>query len=250
MGDPKFSRKKYATPSHPWQKARIERETTLKKKYGLKNRKEIWKSETILRGFRSQARLLLARSGEEQAEKEKQQVLNRVINFGLLPLDSTLDDILALDVERVISRRLQTLVYLRGLSSTTRQARQLIIHGHISVGGRKVRVPSYMVRKNEEDTIAYSQLSPLNEEEHPVRPKADALDEFAEKAKEHAPPQKAKEQKPKEKPQEKTEEQKPKEKPQEKTEEQKPKEKPQEKTEEQKPKEKPQEKTKKITEGK
>jgi small subunit ribosomal protein S4 len=224
MGDPKFSRKKYASPSHPWQKARIERETTLKKKYGLKNRKEIWKSETILRGFRSQSRLLLARSGEEQAEKEKQQLLNKVINLGLLPLESNLDDILALDVEKVISRRLQTLVYLHGLSSTTRQARQLIIHGHISIGGRKVRVPSYMVRKNEEDTITYSQLSPLNEEEHPVRPKADMLDEFSEKTREPKPQEKPKETKPQEKPKET--------KPQEKPKETKPQEKPKKLTEE------------------
>ena len=190
MGDPKFSRKKYASPSHPWQKARIERETTLKKKYGLRNRKEIWKSETILRNFRSQARLLLAKRGEEQAEKEKNQLLNKVINLGLLPLESNLDDILALDVEKVISRRLQTLVYLRGLSSTTRQARQLIIHGHISIGGRKIRVPSYMVRKNEEDTITYSHLSPLNEEEHPVRPKADRLEEYTEETKTQKPQEK------------------------------------------------------------
>jgi len=225
MGDPKFSRKKYASPSHPWQKARIERETTLKKKYGLKNRKEIWKSETILRGFRSQSRLLLARKGEEQAEKEKQQVLNKVTNLGLLPIDSNLDDILALNVETIISRRLQTLVYLRGLSSTTRQARQLIIHGHISVGGRKVRVPSYMVKKNEEDTITYSQLSPLNEEDHPVRPKANILDEFAEKTREQTPQEKTREQIPQEKTKEQT---------------------PQEKTKEQTP----QEKTKKITEEK
>ena len=225
MGDPKFSRKKYASPSHPWQKARIERETTLKKKYGLKNRKEIWKSETILRGFRSQSRLLLARKGEEQAEKEKQQVLNKVTNLGLLPIDSNLDDILALNVETIISRRLQTLVYLRGLSSTTRQARQLIIHGHISVGGRKVRVPSYMVKKNEEDTITYSQLSPLNEEDHPVRPKANILDEFAEKTREQTPQEKTREQTPQEKTKEQT---------------------PQEKTKEQTP----QEKTKKITEEK
>jgi len=29
MGDPKFPRKKYETPSHPWEKVRIEREAEL-----------------------------------------------------------------------------------------------------------------------------------------------------------------------------------------------------------------------------
>ncbi len=42
MGDPKFSRKKYETPNHPWQTARIKEEKDICKKYGLKNKTEIW----------------------------------------------------------------------------------------------------------------------------------------------------------------------------------------------------------------
>ena len=41
MGDPKFPSKHYNTPSHPWQKVRIEEERTLIHQYGLKNKKEI-----------------------------------------------------------------------------------------------------------------------------------------------------------------------------------------------------------------
>ena len=44
MGDPKFPSKHYNTPSHPWQKVRIEEERTLIHQYGLKNKKEIWKA--------------------------------------------------------------------------------------------------------------------------------------------------------------------------------------------------------------
>jgi small subunit ribosomal protein S4 len=173
MGDPKFPRKKYERPSHPWQKERIEKDATLIKKYGLTNRKEIWKSETILRNISSQARTLLAKAGDVQAEKEKKQLLQRMTNLSLLPLNANLDDILALNVENILSRRLQTLVYLHGLASTPKQARQLIIHGHISIKEKTVRVPSYMVPKTEEDAISYSILSPLNEEDHPVRPKTE-----------------------------------------------------------------------------
>jgi len=46
MGKPKFSRKKYETPSHPWQEDRIKAENELVKKYGLKNKKEVWKART------------------------------------------------------------------------------------------------------------------------------------------------------------------------------------------------------------
>ena len=52
MGDPKFSRKKYETPSHPWQADRIKEENELIKKYGLKNKKEVWKVKSLLRNFR------------------------------------------------------------------------------------------------------------------------------------------------------------------------------------------------------
>ena len=41
MGDPKFPGKHYDTPSHPWQKVRIEEEAGLIHQYGLKNKKEI-----------------------------------------------------------------------------------------------------------------------------------------------------------------------------------------------------------------
>jgi small subunit ribosomal protein S4 len=84
-----------------------------------------------------------------------------------------LDDVLELDIESILSRRLQTLAYLKGLANTPKQARQLICHGHIAIGGRKVNVPSYLVSKDEEEEIGYFVDSPLNEELHPARPSAD-----------------------------------------------------------------------------
>ena len=41
MGNPKRHRKKYSTPAHPWQRARIEEERELSKEYGFKNKKEM-----------------------------------------------------------------------------------------------------------------------------------------------------------------------------------------------------------------
>jgi small subunit ribosomal protein S4 len=54
MGDPKFSRRKYDTPSHPWQGVRIKEENELIKKYGLKNKRELWKVQSLLRNYRRQ----------------------------------------------------------------------------------------------------------------------------------------------------------------------------------------------------
>ena len=176
MGDPKFPRKKYETPSHPWEKVRIEREAELVQKYGLKNKREIWRAETFLRRIRQQARNLLAAGGQEQSEKEKKLLLNRLFRLGLLPENATLDDVLSLTTENILSRRLQTLVYLKGLASTMKQARQFIVHKHIAVNGRIVNVPSYMVRRDEEDAISYAPSSPLQDEDHPMRPKAEKVE--------------------------------------------------------------------------
>jgi len=175
MGKPKFSRKKYETPSHPWQEDRIKLENELIKKYGLKNKKEIWKAETRLKKYRTQARELLAKvsTGDPQIKKESSQLLIHLDRVNILPTNSTLDDVLALNTESILSRRLQTLTYLKGLANTPTHARQLISHGHIAIGTRRITVPSYVVTRDEEGEIGYTADSPLNDTMHPARPKAD-----------------------------------------------------------------------------
>tara|TARA_B100002052_G_scaffold172803_1_gene157293 strand:- start:264 stop:905 length:642 start_codon:yes stop_codon:yes gene_type:complete len=172
MGDPKFPSKHYNTPSHPWQKVRIEEERTLIHQYGLKNKKEIWKANTKIRSMRRQARKLTASSGDEQARKEKSLLLSKLNRIGLLEQDSGLEDVLRMTAENILDRRLQTQVYLQGLASTAKQSRQLIIHGHIAVDGNVARVPGMIVTKGQEKNISYAPNSALNSDLHPVRPGA------------------------------------------------------------------------------
>ncbi len=178
MGDPKFSRRKYVTPSHPWQGERIEREKELTKKYGLKNKTELWKVQSLLRTFRKRARELqaLVRYEDKQAGKEMEELLKRLNKLGLLGEEATLNDVLVLDAEALLSRRLQTMAYLKGLSYSQKHARQLVVHGHIAIGGKRVTVPGYFVKRLEEEGIDYIPNSPLANELHPARPK-DELDE-------------------------------------------------------------------------
>ncbi len=138
MGDPKKSRKKYSRPLRPWEGERIKEENELKRKYGLKNKKEIWKARTILKKYRGLARDrgALIRAGNEQARKESGELLKRLVKLGILVEGGQLNNILALNVENILSRRLQTLVYEKGLAHTSHQARQFITHGHISINGR------------------------------------------------------------------------------------------------------------------
>jgi len=170
MGDPKFPSKHYNTPSHPWQKVRIEEERTLIHQYGLKNKKEIWKANTKIRSMRRQARKLTASSGDEQAQKEKGLLLSKLNRIGLLEQDSGLEDVLRMTAENILDRRLQTQVYLQGLASTAKQSRQLIVHGHISVDGAVARVPGMIVTRIQEKNISYAPSSALNSDLHPVRP--------------------------------------------------------------------------------
>ncbi len=173
MGDPKFPRKKYDRPSHPWEADRIKAENELLKKYGLKNKKELWRVQSFLSSIRGRARELqaLVRYGNKQAVKEKDELVARLGRLGLLPLEgATLDDVLALDVEAVLGRRLQTMTYVKGLAFNPRQARQFIIHGHMAVGGRTMRVPGHLVSRAEEERIVYDERSPLASDLHPARP--------------------------------------------------------------------------------
>ena len=147
MGDPKFPRKKFDRPSHPWEAERIKAENELLSKYGLKNKKELWRAQSFLSSIRGRARELqaLVRYENKQAIKEKDELIGRLGRLGLLPLDgATLDDVLALDTEAVLSRRLQTIAYVKGLAFNPRQARQFIVHGHVSVRGRRVTIPGYI----------------------------------------------------------------------------------------------------------
>ena len=172
MGDPKFPSKHYNTPSHPWQKVRIEKERAMIHQYGLRNKREIWKADTKVREMRRQARKLTAKANDSQAQKEKGLLLGKLNRLGMLEQDSALEDVLRMTPENVLDRRLQTQVYLQGLSSTAKQARQLIVHGHISVEGAVTRVPGMIVTKLQEKNISYSPSSGLNSDLHPVRPGA------------------------------------------------------------------------------
>ena len=176
MGDPKFSRRSYDTPSHPWQGERIKAQVVLVHQYGLKNKTEVWKAQSVLRNFRKQSRELQARrrSGDAQAKIEADALLNKCSKIGVLPVEgATLNDILTLSEENILSRRLQTLVFEKGMASTVGQARQMIVHGHIFMNGHRVTIPGYIVTRYEESSIMYDPASPFNDEMHPMRNSAE-----------------------------------------------------------------------------
>lgn len=159
MGDPKKQRRKYKRPQHLWKTERITEDAELFKKYGLKSKEEIWRAKSTIGGFRQQVRILLASSGKE-VEKKKNEILTKLNNLGVLKTKSV-EDILALTVGDLLERRLQTIVYRKGLANTIKQARQLVVHGHVLIGKNIVSVPGYPVNIDEEDGIKVLDKIPM-----------------------------------------------------------------------------------------
>ena len=167
MGDPKKQRKKFDTPRFPWQIDALETELKLLGQYGLRNKREIWRHKTLLSKYRGIGRSLLGMSVEERRRQEK-QLLDRLHRLGILPDTAALDDVLDMTLENILERRLQTLVFQKGLAKSIQQARQLITHGHIAIEKRRVSTPSYLVLKDEETKITYTPKSPLTNPDHPI----------------------------------------------------------------------------------
>jgi small subunit ribosomal protein S4 len=160
MGDPRKPRKKWSGPGHPWKRERLEQEIRILGKYGLRNKKELWIAQTMARKIRHRARFLLGQPEEIRA-REETILLKKLKEMGFIGEGAVLDDVLSLTSENILSRRLQTIVYTKGLARTIFEARQMIVHGHIGIGGRRVTSPGYLVSRSEERLVDILPSSPL-----------------------------------------------------------------------------------------
>ncbi len=149
MGDPRKQRKKYEKPLRPWDQKRITEELEISKRYGLRRKNEIYRTESILRSFRRHARNLAA----SRDEKQKKELIEKLNKLGLVEKNASLDDVLDLNLENILERRLQTVVFKKGLAKTPKQARQFIVHGHVCVDKVKIKWPSFLVPKEFEKNI-------------------------------------------------------------------------------------------------
>ncbi len=178
---------KFEKPHKPWDRTRIESERIILNAYGLRRKQEIWKAESILRTFRRTARELEAK--KDKAKEE--MLLNRLKKFGLISGKATLDDVLSLESNSIFDRRLQTIVHRKGLASTLKQARQYIVHGHITVDGRRANWPSMIVDAEKEKTVTFHDKSKIKPEkvtrakETVAKEKAEKTESKIEKAGKH-----------------------------------------------------------------
>jgi len=162
--------KSYETPNHPFQGERISEESGLIDRYGLHNKEELWRAQSELRSFRREARNILGQRAQGDVEAaEGSEFVSRLKRLGILDDGDELDDVLLLEVTDVLERRLQTVAYRKGLAQTPQQARQFVVHGHVTVDGQRVQAPSYKVEVTEQDTVSFDENSPLADDLHPAR---------------------------------------------------------------------------------
>lgn len=180
MGSKKRLRKLYERPMRLWDKDRIETETKLKDEYGLKNSRELWRMQTILRKIRREARRLLSSKGADP-EARAARLIKRVKTFLIKKPEVTLDDILSLQTRDILERRLQTIVVRKHMAKTAKMARQYITHGHIQIESQVSSAPSYLVSFEEEHQVAWNG-KPLYSTTAPAQPAAEAAAEKPEKA--------------------------------------------------------------------
>lgn len=183
MGDPRRLRNKFDRPKKLWDTDRVAHDKALRLEYGLKNTSELWRAAAELKKYRREARRLQAVS-EDERKADSEKILKKLKRMGVLKDSTDVADILALDVKVILERRLQTIVMRKGLARTMKQSRQLITHGFVTMGGRRVTRPGVMVNLEDEPSIMYTKpidisVRPDEEEEAPKAEKKEAPKEAA-----------------------------------------------------------------------
>ncbi len=151
---------RFSSPRKLYDKNRIKEENKLVEIYGLKNKREIWKAEAKVKYYRNRAKLLITSEKEEQ-----ENFFAKLSSLGLNV--QSISEVLALNKEDILKRRLSTIVWKKNLAKTAKQARQMITHKKVLVDDNAVDVPSYLVPVVYENKISLknsNKIKKTNEE--------------------------------------------------------------------------------------
>ena len=112
----------------------------------MKNKKEIWKADAKVKSMREKAKKLI--SADAGAQKKLFDQLNKI---GIKV--ESIADVLGLELQDYLNRRLQTVILNKGIANKIKHARQMITHKKVLVNGKVVSTPSYIVPVAFEDKI-------------------------------------------------------------------------------------------------
>ena len=131
----------------------------------LENGKELARRPYAPGQHGNDRRRKLSEYGVQLQEKQKVRImygLNEKQFHRLFDKASKMKGIVGHNLLNLLECRLDNVVYRLGLSTTRRGARQIVNHGHITVNGKKVNIPSYQVKVG--DVVAVKE----NSQEHPA----------------------------------------------------------------------------------
>ena len=146
-------------PKRPYEKERLDSELLLLGKYGLKNKREVWRTQYLLTRIRKAAReLLTLEKNDPRRLFEGQALIDRMMRIGVLgKAEKELDYVLSLTTQKFLDRRIQTIVHAHQFAKSIHQARTLIFQKKIALnkGTRNqiINIPSFVVRKENETKI-------------------------------------------------------------------------------------------------
>ncbi len=125
----------------------------------LGNGKELAKRQTVPGQHGSARAKKKTEYGLQMAEKQKLRFTYGVSEkqfqrlFKIAKADKKVQT--GLKFLQILESRLDNLVYRFGFAMTRRQARQLVCHGHVTVNGKKVDIPSYLVQPG--DVVSFKE---------------------------------------------------------------------------------------------
>ena len=143
---PRRPHKKFNRPRKLFDLVTIKEEQGLIKKYGLKSRREVWKSNFEIGKMRNLAKKMITAE-----ESEKKEFIERQSNKGFNI--TGIQEVLGLNKEDRLKRRLQT-VASKKFGVSQKLARQLITHKHVKIGDRIINSPGHLTTIEEEAQLS------------------------------------------------------------------------------------------------
>jgi len=107
-------------------------------------------------GSFNRANKKLSNYGQQLLEKQRLRAYYGLMEkkFSLYVKDAASEDGVTGDnLIKKLEKRLDNLVYRTGFARSIRQARQMVVHGHILVNGSKIDIPSYQVKIGDQITL-------------------------------------------------------------------------------------------------
>ena len=161
-------KKRFSRPRKPFESARIKNEDALVIQFGLKNKKEIWKTQAKVDYFRSRAKALAKSSLEDQ-----EVLFSKLRAIGLKV--NSIADVLGLKVEDLLNRRLPTVLVKKGLAAKPKQARQFVTHKKVLINNQVIDSPSYLVPTEHESSIKVNIIKPVSTKKTEKTQEAEAV---------------------------------------------------------------------------